>query len=197
MNNEKTETTTEETEVEEKKFRLHTIISDQDIMILRKVSEPVAFVLADNSGKAYLDRDTTELIQALKDHIVNNDGLGMSAIQLGVDKRVFVMRKPFNSERLITIINPTLVRGNGQSVKTEGCFSIPNLPDQVAGARVKRWSHIFVNYRDEEDVAYKEEMFVGMDARIFLHELDHLNGELILDDRTSNGTFMGWEHLFK
>ncbi len=192
MSEEQTETTTEE----EKKFRLHTIISDADVIILRKESEPVTFCLGDNSGKAYLDRDTQELIEALKEHVVENDGLGMAAIQLGVAKRIIVMRKPFNGERLVTLINPKLVRGNGQSIKAEGCFSIPNLPDGVKGARVKRQSTVIVNYTDEEGTNYEEEMFVGMDARVFQHELDHLNGELMLDDKTKNGRFMGWERSF-
>lgn len=185
-----------ETKTEEKKFRLQTIISDIDVITLRKKSEPVAFVLGDNSGNVYLDRDTQELIQALKDHVVEYDGLGMAAIQLGVAKRIIVMRQPFNSERLITLINPKLVRGNGQSIKAENCFSIPNLSDGVKGARVKRQSTVFVNYTDEEGIDYKEEMFIGMDARVFAHELDHLNGELMLDNKTLYGRFMGWERSF-
>lgn len=191
MSDEQTETTTEE-----KKFRLQTIISDTDVITLRQESEPVAFVLGDNSGKAYLDRDTQELIEALKEHVLENDGLGMAAIQLGVAKRIIVMRQPFNSERLVTLINPKLVRGNGQSVKAENCFSIPNLPDGTKGARVKRQSMVVVNYTDEEGVDHKEEIFVGMDARVFQHELDHLNGELMLDTKTQNGRFMGWERSF-
>ena len=35
-----------------------------------------------------------------------------------------------------------------------------------------------------------------MDARVFQHELDHLNGELMLDTKTQNGRFMGWERSF-
>ncbi|MHA2063519.1 MAG: peptide deformylase [Candidatus Thorarchaeota archaeon] len=194
MNEEKTETPT--TEEEEKKFRLLTIVSDQDIMTLRGVSEPVIFAIGDNSGKIWLDKDTQELIQALKDYVIDNDGLGMAAIQLGVQKRVFVMRKPFNSDNVIAIINPRLIRGEGKSTKAEGCFSIPNLPENVKGARMTRMSRIVVDYTDEEGIDHKEEMLVGMDARIFQHELDHLSGSLIIDDTTPTGKFRGWERLF-
>lgn len=191
MNEETTETT--ETTEEEVKFRLRTIVSDQDIMTLREESVPVMFVVADNSGKACLDKDTQELIQALTDYVVENDGLGMAGVQLGVAKRVFVMRWPYNGDRIVTIINPRLIRGEGHSVKAEGCFSIPDVPSNVAGARVKRMSRIFVDYTDEEGVDHKDEMLVGMDARVFQHELDHLNGYLMLDNKTPTGEFRGWE----
>ena len=67
MSDEQTETTTEQAE---KKFRLQTIISDTDVVTLRKVSDPVALALGDNSGQAYPDRDTQELIEALKEYVV-------------------------------------------------------------------------------------------------------------------------------
>ena len=194
MNEDQAETPVVVEEV--KKFRLQTVISDTDVITLRKESEPVAFVLADNSGSAYLDKDTEELIRELKTYIVKNDGLGMAAIQLGIAKRVFVMRRPFNSEQLVTFINPSLVRGRGRSIKAENCFSIPNLPNGIKGARVKRMTEIFVNYTDEQGVEQKDVMLVGMDARVFLHELDHLNGELMLDDQTATGRFTGWERSF-
>lgn len=194
MNEEKTEATT--TETEEQKFRLRTIVSDQDIITLRKQSDPVVFTAGDNSGKVFLDKDTQELIQTLKDYIIENDGLGMAGVQLGVMKRVFVMRKPFSSDHIITIINPRLIRGDGHSIKTEGCFSVPNLPSNVTGARVKRMSRIFVNYTDEDCIDHKDELLVGMDARVFLHELDHLSGFLMIDDKTPTGEFKGWERLF-
>ena len=178
MSDEQTETTTEQAE---KKFRLQTIISDTDVVNLRKVSDPVAFALGDNSGQAYLDVDTQELIEALKEYVVEHNGLGMAAIQLGVAKRVFVMRRPYNSENLLTVINPTIVRrGVNTRIKSEGCFSIPNIPDAVKGARVKRFTEVFVNYTDESGLEHKEEMLVGMDARVFQHELDHLEGHLFL-----------------
>ena len=195
MNEETTETTKTEKQ-EEQKFRLRTIVSDQDIMTLREKSVPVTFAVGDNSGKAFLDKDTTELIQALKDYVVENGGLGMAGVQLGETKRVFVMRWPHSSDKIVTIINPRLIRGEGHSVKAEGCFSLPDLPSNVVGARVKRMSRIFVDYTDEEGMNHNEEMLMGMDARVFLHELDHLEGSLCLDESMPHGRFMGWERSF-
>src|SRR5690606_8148898 len=107
-NEERIETPVQE---EEQKFRLRTIISDNDVMDLRKPSEEVALVLGDSSGRAYPDKDTVELIEALKSYVIKNDGLGMAAVQLGVHKRIFVMRRPFNSDQLLVVINPRVRRG--------------------------------------------------------------------------------------
>ena len=182
----------EETTTEEKKFKLLTITDDQDVVILRKVSDPVALILGDNSGQVYLDKNTKELVQALKDYVTENDGLGMAAVQLGVTKRLFVMRKPFSSDRIIAVVNPEIIRGEGKSIGIEGCFSVPNLPENIKGAKVQRQSCIFVNYTDEDGVEHKEEMLVRLDARIFLHEYDHLEGKLLLDDPK----FKGWASAY-
>lgn len=189
MNEESTETTQPE---EESKFRLRTIISDQDVLELRSESEPVAFAVID-SGAAVLDKDTNELIAALKDYIIENDGLGMAAIQLGVAKRVFVMRRPFSSDNLLVVINPRIRRGEGHSTKGEGCFSMPDTPGE---AMVRRFSRIFVDYTDEDGVTYEDEMLVGMDARIFQHEYDHLQGILMIDQKPSKMGFRGWGNRF-
>lgn len=189
------ENNSKETEVVEvEKFRLLTVDTDENVNLLRRVSENVSFVAGDNSGNVYLDNDTRELIQALKDFVVENDGLGMSAIQLNVPKRVFVMRKPWNSNRLLTVVNPTIIRSEGQSRKAEGCFSIPEM-DGVVGM-VQRPSRIWVNFFDENGVEYKDELMVGMDARVFQHELDHLNGKLFIDNKlVRGGKFLGWTRV--
>lgn len=186
-NEERTETPVQEAE---QKFRLRTIISDNDVMDLRKPSEEVALVLGDSSGRAYPDKDTVELIEALKSYVIENDGLGMAAVQLGVHKRVFVMRRPFNSDQLLVVINPRVRRGEGGSLKAEGCFSLPDLP---ADPMVRRYSMIWADFTDENGEEHTEEMFVGMDARVFQHELDHLDGILMIDQKPNKKGFQGWK----
>ena len=184
MNEESTETTPQE----ESKFRLRTIISDQDVLELRTESEPVAFAVID-SGETCLDKETTELIEALKEYVMENDGLGMAAIQLGVAKRVFVMRRPFNSDELLVVINPKIRRGEGKAKRPEACFSIPEMPGE---AMVQRFSMIYVDYTDEHGQTHEDEMMVGVDARVFQHELDHLDGILMVDTKSSGYGFKGW-----
>jgi peptide deformylase len=180
-------TTTEEVQ----KYRLRTILSDEDTMLLRSRSDDVALVFADNSGNAYPGPETRELIKALKDFIIENNALGMAAIQLGVSERVFVMRRPWSSDQLMTVINPVVKRREGGSKKAEGCFSVP-VPDNMQ-ARILRASRIWVSFTDENGVEHDNELLIGMDARVFQHELDHLNGSLMIDEKLSTGgKFLGW-----
>ena len=180
------ETVNETKSEEEQKFRLRTIALDTDVSDLRKPSDPV-------SEAELSSADTKELIQALKDYVTEHQGLGMAAVQLGVHKRIFVMRQPFSSDRLTVVINPRILRGTGHSVKAEGCFSLPDVP---ADPMVKRSSMIFVNYTDENGVLQEEEMLVGMDARIFQHELDHLDGILMVDAKPNGRGFQRWKRSF-
>ena len=181
MNEEQVETVEEE----EQKYRVQTILSDSDVVILRNPSDPVSFV------DGALDEETQELVENLRASVVELDGLGMAAVQLGVNKRVFVMRQPFSSNKFLTVINPKIIRGHGFSTKSENCFSIPSLPGNVKGARVKRMSEIVVSFYDVNGVE-QETTLVGMDARTFQHEFDHLNGILMLD----KPKFQGWDRLF-
>jgi len=183
MNEDKIEIEQETTQ-EDAKYRLRTIVSDTDVTDLRKESEEVSLTEIQSE-------EMQELTEALRTYVRDNYGLGMAAVQLGVHKRVFVMRKPFNSQRIVTMINPKVLRRRGKSRKPEGCFSIPT-PNGVQGAVVERATEIYVEFTDEEGVTHTEEMMMGMDARIFQHELDHLDGHLMLDDKTPTGKFRGW-----
>lgn len=108
--------------------------------------------------------------------------LGLSANQLGYSIRIFVMRT--ESSPFFHIINPELVGASGgMSGKTERCLSLLN-PDGTlaAGRRVRRPKHITVKgYTMDKDGSIQKEGFhlKGIDARVFLHELDHLNGKVI------------------
>jgi peptide deformylase len=167
------------------KSRILTILNDQDVMTLRQKSLPVEFPL---------DKDTLDLIESLKKILVERCGLGMSAIQLGVPRRIFVMRKPWSSTNIITVINPKILRGLGRSVKAEGCFSVELPADRQA--LVARKSQIYVEYTDPNGTKFEEEFMIGMDARVFQHELQHLEGELMIDENTKYGEFVGISRVF-
>lgn len=169
----------EETQVD--KYRLRDVASDEDVTFLRQVSDPVTLAIGDNSGNAYPTAETKELIQALKDYANEHDGLGMAAIQLGQPQQVFVMRTPWNGTSFRTIINPKIKRAEGtRKVRREGCFSVPT-PDAYV-ALVGRYPTIYVDYVDENGEQHEDEMLVGMEARIFQHEYDHLQGKLLIDE---------------
>jgi peptide deformylase len=166
--------------------RVLTILNDQDVMTLRTKSMPVE--------QHPLSKETQDVIATLKRVIVERNGLGMSAIQLGIAKNVFVMKRPWNSQQLVAIINPKILRGSGSSTKQEGCFSIDLPPNTIA--LVRRMSMIYVQYTTEDGHLEDNELMVGMDARVFQHEYQHLQGELMIDEGNKYGTFVGIKRSF-
>ncbi len=159
---------------------LVTILTEQGIQTLHQKSVDVELPLS---------IEDVELILELKNYVSNNDGLGMSAIQLGVAKNIFVMKKPWNSSNIIAVINPKILRRQGASTKVEGCFSIPT-PSNT-GAVVKRAQQIFVQFCSESGELISDELFIGIDARVFQHEFDHLQGDLMIN----KNRFQGWSEV--
>jgi len=105
-------------------------------------------------------------------------GVGLAAPQLGISQRVLVYRVGPDAP-VIALVNPELEwRGDEEETFEEGCLSIPGV-----GVDVDRAVHVRVRARDEQG----EERLVeasGLEARVIQHEMDHLDGKLILD-RTS------------
>jgi len=105
-------------------------------------------------------------------------GLGLAAPQLGISQRLLVYRVGEDAP-LITLVNPELQWvSTDQEALEEGCLSIPGV-----NVEVERAVHVRVRARDEVG----EERLVeasGLEARVIQHEIDHLDGVLILD-RTS------------
>jgi peptide deformylase len=95
-------------------------------------------------------------------------GIGLSANQCGFPYRMFVMGAEDN---YVAFFNPSIVLKSKTEVHmVEGCLSFPFL-----GLRITRPEEVAVTYQDYMGV-WKETTLVGMSARCFQHELDHLNG---------------------
>ena len=99
-------------------------------------------------------------------------GIGLAAPQVGTLERVIIADI---GEGLISMINPEIITGFGEDYMDEGCLS---LPDMVVN--VKRQQSIFVRYLDKNE-REKESELDGLTARVIQHEIDHLNGVLIID----------------
>lgn len=108
-----------------------------------------------------------ELYEKLSSTMVKEGGLGLSANQCGLPYRFFVM----TGEEIIGVFNPKIVDSSNETiVLDEGCLSYPNL-----FIRIKRSRRIKVRYQTPVGEV-KTEVFEGITARIFQHELDHLDG---------------------
>ena len=109
-------------------------------------------------------------------------GVGLAAPQLGVSQRLLVYRV-FPDSPVVALVNPEVEWTSDEDLEVleEGCLSIPGV-----SVDVERPVHVRVRARDEQG----EERLVeasGLEARVIQHEVDHLDGVLILDRATKEG----------
>ena len=117
-----------------------------------------------------------------------NNGVGLAAPQVGVLQRFFVTELPEDEEEGLPaetyiLFNPAIVKGKGEQVGYEGCLSIPGYIGEVA-----RQEQITVKGLNEggRPVRYKLDGYL---ARVFQHEIDHLDGVLYTDKLTDPNSF--------
>ena len=113
------------------------------------------------------------LLDDMADTMHAADGCGLAAPQVGVLRRIVVVE--VEEGKLIEMINPKIIAFSGEQLEQEGCLS---LPGRVV--TTKRPMHVTVRALDRHgnpfDVSGR-----GLLARAFCHELDHLNGKLMID----------------
>jgi peptide deformylase len=124
-----------------------------------------------------LNGDLHQLIQDMVETMYAAPGVGLAANQVGSLHRIFVANpsQDHDPAKLLVLINPELVEGQGELVSEEGCLSIPKFRDEVRRAR-----RVLVRGLDRDGRPIQVE---GEDllARIPQHEIDHLNGVLFVD----------------
>jgi len=142
--------------------------------ILRNKAKVVQNILGD---------ECQSLIRKLMSTVESAGGMGIAAPQIHHSQRVFIMcSKPnerYPNAPLMSptvFINPEILSYEGKTEKGwEGCLSVPGLRGLVP-----RHSEILVSYYDEKGQP-QQTKFKGFLARIFQHELDHLNGIIFID----------------
>ncbi|WBQ13229.1 peptide deformylase [Hyphomonadaceae bacterium BL14] len=133
---------------------------------LKLVSKPVAGV--DDELRALMD-DMVETMYAA-------DGIGLAAIQIGVDKRVIVMDLSDSRNEPRYFVNPVITPLTGElKPYSEGCLSVPEIYDEV-----ERPVRVKVNYLDYDGSA-REEIAEDLFAVCIQHEMDHLEGVVFID----------------
>lgn len=112
------------------------------------------------------------LLDSLAETAKEQGGYGLAAPQVGVSLRVAVVL--FDSQRL-ELINPEIIKARGSEIGQEGCLSIPGIV-----ADVERATYILFRNCDRMGREYRIKAYNHL-ARIVQHEIDHLNGVLIVD----------------
>ena len=115
--------------------------------------------------------DRSKLVYTLHENMFHYNGVGLSANQLGIKERVFVMISNMESQDTITCFNPKIIKESKEVVTMEeGCLSYPEL-----FLDIPRPSSVVVKYEDEQKQSHKIKL-TGFIARIFQHEYDHMEG---------------------
>ena len=137
--------------------------------ILRQESTPVEKI----------DKNLKKFIVEMKETMKEHRGVGLAAPQVGMNKRLFLVT--LDESRVVLMINPKLIEQSEESeIGEEGCLSIPGL-----WANVERSKRIKVKFTDEKGDIQKLSLR-NFNARVVLHELDHLEGVLFVDKIIQN-----------
>ena len=139
-------------------------------MNLRIYPDPI---LHEKSLPVEDNEEVTEIINGMK-HIMDlYQGMGLAAPQVGVLKRVIIVN--IKGRGIVVLINPIVISSSGKYSSEEGCLSVPT-------RRVYKTRYKFIKVQgrgfNRQLVTIKER---GINAACIQHEIDHLNGKLIID----------------
>ncbi len=143
----------------------------KDEKILRRATENFDF-------NKFTKKEINELIARMKKEMRAASGVGLSANQIGLDLRFFVAEVPDRdgSNKFYAIFNPAIEKTSGEKVPLEeGCFSVP-----LTYGAVERPGRVTLSGYDKNGKRLKIKAW-GLLARVFQHEMDHLNGVLFID----------------
>jgi peptide deformylase len=136
--------------------------------ILRKISDPVESI----------DQSVVKLMDDMLETMYDAPGIGLAAIQVGVPKRIVVIDASEDDEtrKPLAMANPEIIAlGQSTRLYEEGCLSIPDIRVDI-----ERPETVTVRYIDRHG-KQQELAAEGLLATAIQHELDHLDGQLIID----------------
>jgi peptide deformylase len=141
---------------------IHKIITSENPILRQKAKKVHRF-----------DSSIAKLIDDMFETMHEAHGAGLAAPQIALSIRVFVAEF---EERRIAMVNPEIIKAEGEELGTEGCLSIPG----YVGDNIRRATSVVVKGQDArgKPVRVRAE---GWLARIIQHEIDHLDGVLFLD----------------
>ena len=150
------------------KESLEIVISPNDV--LRQIAQPVDEI----------DKEEQQLAALMINTMEKADGVGLAAPQVGVSKRIIVVKleRPSSQKEILVMVNPEITEREGRVSGMEGCLSVSGTEEKRI--RTTRSEQITVKYwtLEGEETVLEEK---GWNARVIQHEIDHLDGILISD----------------
>ena len=140
------------------------------ILDIKKIGNPVLKQKAVPVGK--IDKTIRTLLDDMAETMYQADGVGLAAPQVGESIQVVTIDI---GEGLLELINPVIIRSEGEEMDTEGCLSVPGVYQQV-----KRAAKVSVEYLNRKGKRHRVTA-TGLLARCLQHEIDHLDGTLFVE----------------
>lgn len=170
------------------------------VLKVREVGDPILNKKCDEVDIININDEIVDIIEDLKSTLEYGIGLGISAAQIGVNKRIIVVGAKkenikYNDAEEIPItamINPTWKKlTEDTDVQYEGCISVPSIR-----GKVKRYKNIELTYYNEDGEKIVKQIN-GFFARLVQHECDHLDGIVFLDKVKGPNGFATKENIEK
>lgn len=148
--------------------------------------------------EAFSHPDVQALVEDLLETMHHHPGcVGVAAPQVGVGLELLVMdatrarKVQEDAHGLLVVANPTILKWTGMEVGREGCLSLPDYTGNVVRA-----TEAMVRFQDRHGVETALTL-TGFEARIFQHELDHLEGRLFIDRLVSRRADLFQRKLYR
>ncbi len=143
-------------------------------MAIHKVITAENAILRQKAKKVHrFDPSISKLINDMFETMHEAHGVGLAAPQIALSLRIFVAEY---EERKVALVNPEIIKAEGEELGTEGCLSIPG----YVGDNIRRATKVVVKGQNAHGKTIKVTA-EGWFARILQHEIDHLDGILFLD----------------
>jgi len=139
------------------------------------ITYPNSLLLKISDEVEAVDDEIRELLDDMVETMYADDGIGLAAPQVGINLRAIVVDIRRGDSDLLQMINPEIISSDGIEVMEEGCLSVPGML-----VKVERSAEVVVRYLDMEGKESEIEA-EGLLAVALQHEIDHLDGRLIID----------------
>ena len=132
---------------------------------LRTVAKPIEKV----------DSTIVKYAQDMLETMYDAPGIGLAATQVNIHLRLIVLDVSDQKNDPIFLVNPVITRAEGEIETSEGCLSIPGYSEPISRYETIEYEAIDLNGNEKKDVA------TGLLAICIQHEMDHLQGKLMVD----------------
>ncbi len=148
--------------------------------ILKVIHYPHPLLKQKSQSVTCFDAHLHQLLDDMFETMHHRNGVGLAGVQVGVLKRILLVQIPRDDgeqyqEDLLEIINPVILKQEGEILWNEGCLSVPGFYEEV-----KRYGSITLGYQDrfgEQKILHAKDFL----AVAIQHEMDHLDGILFID----------------